>query len=222
MQRWPYLLPSSSSPTSPSSTIFGVPHSLVITRAEVEVPPEVVGELLRTAVGLPLALDREVVVVEQEHPAGAVALGVAERRHVDPVGPAVDGVRAAVAGLAGDLLGLDDLDELRRPRVVLDVEHVDARAAQPGHEQVAALDVRVRRPRAERRGARVPAEVVQLVADVGHVEPADELPVGRRALLEVEHRDRVGRAVAVACRCSAWRRRRASRGAAAAASPGDE
>ena len=136
----------------------------------VEVPPEVVRELLRAAVVLPGALDREVVVVEQEDAAGPVAVGVAERRDVDPVRAAVDGVRAAVAGLAGDLLGLDDLHELRRARVVLDVEHVDARGAQPGHEQVAALDVRVRRPRAQRRRARVPAEVVQLVAHVGHVE----------------------------------------------------
>jgi hypothetical protein len=30
-RRWPYLLPSSSSPTRPSSTMSGVPHSLVIT-----------------------------------------------------------------------------------------------------------------------------------------------------------------------------------------------
>jgi hypothetical protein len=143
-------------------------------RAEVQMPPEVVGELLRTAVGLPLALDGEVVVVEQEDAAGPVALGVAERGDVDAVGAAVHGVRAAVARLAGDLLRLDDLDELGRARVLLDVDHVDPRAAQPGDEQVSALDVRVRRPWAERRRARVPAEVVQLVAGVRHVEPADQ------------------------------------------------
>ena len=168
--------------------------------AEVEVPPEVVGELLRAAVDLPLALDREVVVVEQEDAAGAVALGVAERRDVDAVGAAVDRVRAAVAGLARDLVGLDDLDELRLPRVLLDVEDVDPGRAQAGDEQVAALDVRMRGPRAQRRGARVPAEVVQLVAHVGHVEAPDERAVGRRALLEVEHGQRVGGAVAVRAR----------------------
>ena len=168
--------------------------------ALVEVPPEVVGELLRPAVLLPRALDREVLVVEQEDAARAVAVGVAERRDVDPVGAAVDRVRAAVAGLARDLLGLDHLDDLGLVRVVLDVDDVDARGAQAGHEQVAALDVRVGRPRAQRRGAGVPAEVVQLVADVGHVEPADDLAVGRRAGLEVEDRQRVGRAVAVRAR----------------------
>ncbi len=168
--------------------------------AEVQVPPEVVGQLLRSAVGLPLALDREVLVVEQEHAAGPVALRVAERGDVDAVGAAVDRVRAAVAGLAGDLLGLDHLDELGLPRVLLDVEDVDPRGAQAGDEQVAALDVRVRGPRAQRRRARVPAEVVQLVADVGHVEAPDERAVGRRALLQVEHGQRVRLAVAVRAR----------------------
>ena len=138
-------------------------------RAEVEVPPEVVGQLLRAAVVLPRALDREVVVVEQEDAARAVALGVAERRDVDPVRPAVDRVRARVAGLGGDLVLADRLDDLRV--AALGVDDVDVRGAQARDEQVAALDVRMRRPRAQRRGARVPAEVVQLVADVGHVEP---------------------------------------------------
>jgi hypothetical protein len=119
-------------------------------RVEVEMPPEVVRELLRPAVDLPLALDREVLVVEQEDAAGPVAGGIAERRDVDAVRPAVDGVRAAVPGLARDLLGLDHLHELRGARVVLDVEHVDPRRAQAGDEQVAALDVRMRRPRAQR------------------------------------------------------------------------
>jgi len=136
-------------------------------------------------------------VVEQEDPARAVARGVAERADVDPVGPAVDRVRAAVAGLAGDLVGLDHLHEAGRARVVLDVEDVDARGAQTGHQQMAALDVRMRRPGAEGGRAGVPAEVVQLVADARHLDPADELPVRRRALLEVEHGDRVGRAIAV-------------------------
>src|SRR5215217_4433701 len=51
--------------------------------------------------------------------------------------------------------------ELRVVRVLLDVDHVDPRGPQRGDEQVAALDVRVRRPRAQRRRAGVPAEVVQ-------------------------------------------------------------
>ena len=76
-------------------------------RVVAEVPPEVVGEVLRSAIALPAALDLERLGVEHEDAAGAVAVAVAERVDVDPVGPAVRGVRAAVAGLRGSL---------RRPR----------------------------------------------------------------------------------------------------------
>ena len=152
-----------------------------------DVPPDVVGELLRAAVDLPLALDREVVVVEQEDAAGAVAVGGAERAGVEPVGAAVERVRTRVAGLALELGGLDDLGQLGLARVVLDVDDVDARRAQAGHEEVAALDVRVGGPGAQGGRARVPAEVVQLVADVGHVEPPDTL-----ARADVDDVQRVG------------------------------
>jgi hypothetical protein len=166
-------------------------------RVVVDVPPEVVGELLRAAVLLPRALEGEVVVVHEEQPARPAAVGGAEGAHVQPVGPAVRGVRARVARLARELVRLDDLDDLRGERVVLDVDDVDPRRAQPGDDEVAALDVRHRRPRAQRARARVPAEVVQLVADVRHVEAADGPPVGRRLRVDVDHRDRVRLAVAV-------------------------
>ena len=129
-------------------------------------------------------------------PARPVAVRVAERGDVDAVGPAVDGVRARVAGLGGDLVGVDGLDQLRI--AVLDVDDVDVRGAQARDQQVAALDVRVRRPRAQRGRAGVPAEVVQLVADGRHVEPRPHLSVRGRPLLEVDHRQRVRSPVAVA------------------------
>ena len=72
-----------------------------------EVPPEVVRELLGSAVLLPRALHVERLVVEQEDAAGRVALGVPERVHVDAVRAAVARVRAAVAGLARHFDGLD-------------------------------------------------------------------------------------------------------------------
>jgi hypothetical protein len=109
-----------------------------------DVPPHVVGELLRAAVDLPLAERIERVVVEQEDAAGALAVGRAQRRHVEPVGAAVDRVRAAVAGALGDVLRLDDLDDPRLRGIVLDVDDVDPRRAQAGHEEVAPLDMRMR------------------------------------------------------------------------------
>ena len=103
-------------------------------RVVAEVPPEVVGELLGSAVDLPSALDRESVVVDHEDSTGRVAVRIAERTHVDPIGTAVDGVRPAVAGAVGDLLGLDRVDELRLLRIGLDVEDVDARRAKARHQ----------------------------------------------------------------------------------------
>src|SRR5262249_42653750 len=147
-----------------------------------QVPPEVVGQILVATVGLPGAFDVERVVVNDEHAARTVAVRRAERARVDAVWSAVDGVRTAIAGLARQLVGLDHLDQPWLAWIRLRVQHVDARGAQSGHEQVAPLDVRVWGVRAEGRAAGVPAEVVQLVADVRHGRAPDDLTVARGAL----------------------------------------
>ncbi len=110
-----------------------------------EMPPDVIGELLRPAIDLPAAERLEALVIHHEDAARRLAVRVAERRDVDAARPAMDGVRARVAGLLGDLLRLDHLDDLRLARVGLGVEDVDARGAQARHDQVAPLDVRMRR-----------------------------------------------------------------------------
>ena len=92
-----------------------------------EVPPEVVRQVLRSAVVFPATLDLECLRVHHEDAARAVALAIAERVDVDTVGPAVRGVRAAVAGLPNDFVGLDHLDEARLPRVGHRVQDVNPR-----------------------------------------------------------------------------------------------
>src|SRR5690606_16265671 len=87
-----------------------------------EVPPEIVGEALRSAVDLPAAERLEGLVVEHENPARRVAVGVADRAHVDPVGPAVDGVRPRVAGLLRQVLGLDRLHDAEPPHLGLRID----------------------------------------------------------------------------------------------------
>ena len=77
-----------------------------------EMPPGVIGELLRPAIDLPAAERLEALVVHHEDAARRLAVLVAERGHVDAARPAMHGVRARVAGLFGDLLRLDRLDEL--------------------------------------------------------------------------------------------------------------
>ena len=108
----------------------------------VEVPPRVVGEVLRPAVGLPGALHRERVVVEQGDPARAVRVveRPADAGQEDAVGSAVQRVRAGVAGLLGQLGAGHGLHQVRRARVGLRVEHVDVRRPQARHEQVATRE----------------------------------------------------------------------------------
>ena len=109
-----------------------------------EMPPEVVGELLRASVELPAALHRESVVVDDENAPRRVAVRIAQRADVDSVRAAVNRVRAAVAGPLGDLFGLYRVHELGVLRVGLDVEDVDAGRAQPRHKQIAALEMGMR------------------------------------------------------------------------------
>ena len=151
-----------------------------------EVPPGVVAELLRAAIDLPAAERLEALVVHHEDAARRLAVLVAQRRDIDAAGPAVHGVRARVAGLVGDLVRLDGFDELGRARIGLGVEDVDARGAQARHHQIAPLDMRMRRVRAEARRAGVPAEVMEFVAGVGHRDRADDLRIGRRLRVDVD------------------------------------
>ena len=70
--------------------------------------------------------------------------------------------------------------------------NVQARGAQARHDQIAPLDVGMGRVRAQARAARVPAEVVHFV--VGReLGLADDLAVARRAGIDVDRGDGVGR-----------------------------
>ena len=144
--------------------------------------PEVVVEGRERAAVLPAALDLERACVEDREAAGAVAVAIAEHADHDVVARhAVHGVRPRVARLVDQLLRLDDLLDARPPRVLGDVEHVDPRRAKAGHDQMRAI-----RPVA-RRAAAIPAEVMQLVADVGHRRLVHD-----PAVLGIDHGEEVG------------------------------
>jgi hypothetical protein len=160
-------------------------------RVVAEVPPGVVGEELRPTVDLPAAERLEAFVVHQEDAARPAAVRAAERRDIDAAGAAMNGVGPGVARLLGDLLRLDYPDDLRASRVGLGVEDVDAGGAQARHDEVAALDMRVRRVRAEARGAGVPAEMMQFVADVRHRHGVDDAGVGGGGGVQIDHGDGV-------------------------------
>ena len=164
-------------------------------RVGAQVPPEIVGEVLRAAVQFPTAAHLERFRIHDEDAAGTPAFGRPQRVDVDAVRTAVHRVRPRVAGALDDGLRLDHLRDFRVARIGLGVHNVHARGAKAGHHQVAALHVRVRRVRAQARTARVPAEVVQLIARVGHLELAHHLPVGLRFRVHVDRGERIRRAL---------------------------
>ena len=104
----------------------------------------------------------------------------------------MDRVRPAVAGAIGYLLGLDRVHELGLSRIGLGVEDVDPRGAQARNEQVATFQVGMGGVRAERGAARVPAEVVELVAHVRRLDAARLLAVAGRLGVDVERHQSIG------------------------------
>ena len=158
-----------------------------------EMPPDIVGEVLRTAVHLPLAAHVERLVVHEEDAARPFAFAVAERGDVNAFGTAVYGVRPGIAGPLCHSLGLDHLHDLRVLGIGFGIEDMDARRSQPGHHEVAALSMGVWRVRAETRRAGVPAEVVQLVTCIGHRGRVHDLGVVLRLWIDINDRDCIRR-----------------------------
>jgi hypothetical protein len=109
-----------------------------------------------------------------------VELIVAEHRDHDPaVRETVHRVRGGQLGLADDLLRLDDLVQLRFLRRFR-IDDVDAAGDKSRDDEVAAGAFAVA------TGAGVPAEMVQLVADVRHRQPVNDLRIGFRLRVEID------------------------------------
>src|SRR5215207_7988632 len=134
-------------------------------------------------------------MVEHEDATGTAAVGGADSTDVDAVGTAVDGVAVGVAGLGRDLLRLDRLDDAGLGGIRFGVDDIDPGGAETGGDEVAALDMRMRRVRTEHRGAGVPAEVVQLIPGIGHLDVPDELAIRLRGGIDIDDGDGIGTTV---------------------------
>ena len=171
---WPYLLPSSNSGTTPSSIIDGRAPLAGDQHVAVQVPPGVVGQVLRPVVGLPRPDHVERVVVEQRDPGLAVRLlrRPAEAGQEHPVRTAVQRMRPRVTRFVRQLGRLDRLHEPGLLRIGLGVQDEDVRRADTGHQQVTPGQVaHVVALVLQRARAGVPAEVVQLLAGGTSVQP---------------------------------------------------
>src|SRR5450755_2730702 len=71
-----------------------------------EMPPEIITEILRTAIDFPAAENVEALVIEQEDSAWTAAIGSAECAHVDRVGAAMNRMWPAISRTRRDFLGL--------------------------------------------------------------------------------------------------------------------
>jgi hypothetical protein len=111
-------------------------------RVVAQVPPHVVGQVLVAPVRLPGADDVEGLVVQQRDSARPfVAVRAPDRRQEDAVRTAVQRVRPGVAGLGGQLVGLDGAHHPGAARVRFGVQDVGPRRTQARHDQIAALKV---------------------------------------------------------------------------------
>ena len=114
-------------------------------------------------------------MVDAHDAAGRAALRGADAVQVDGVGAAVDRMKPAVAGALENEVGLYRLDQLGVVRVRLGVQDVDSGRTKRRDDEVAALQVGMRCVWTERGATGVPTEVVQFVADVGHLDGAYNL-----------------------------------------------
>ena len=217
--RWPYLRPSSSSGTTPSSIMDGraplrgdgdVGHARATTRRKRGTGRR---GRLRTAPSTSNA-----VLVEQRDAARTFLAVAAEAGHEHGARAAVHGVRAGVAGPLAEFVGVEHLDHRRRGRVRLGVQDVHARGPDPRDDQVAAAAVDRAPPpgRSALEHAFQPKWCSSSPRCGSSVKPTTE-PYAGRVRVHVHHRDRVG---LVRRPGERRRRRRASPAAPAAASRG--
>src|SRR3984957_7036598 len=142
-----------------------------------QVPREIIAKILRAPIDFPSAERIETVMIKRENSSGTIAIGRAESAYVDAVGPAMNGVWAAVASPFRQVFCLDHFHDLRLLRVVLGIDDMDPRRTQPRYDQISPLDMRVRSVGTQRGTACVPAEMMKLVSHVRDVAATHDLAI---------------------------------------------
>ena len=99
---------------------------------------------LWATVHLPLAQNLERLTVEHENAAWPIAIRRTQRANINPFRSTVDRVKTGIISTRKNFLRLDHFDDLGFSRLGLYVDDVNTRRADPGHNQVASFNVRVR------------------------------------------------------------------------------
>ena len=98
----------------------------------------------------------------------------------------MDGVGRGEPRLPLDLLPGDDPGDLRLARVGADIEDVQVAGTEAGHDQMLTLDIGM-----AGAAARLPAVVMQFVADAGHRRAMRDLAVGIGLRIEIDDGEEV-------------------------------
>src|ERR1700719_2245119 len=115
-------------------------------------------------------------MIQQKDAARTTAIRRTQSADEDSIRTAMHRVRARVSCARGYFLGFDYFDNLELPWIRFGVDYIDARGAKPGGDQITPLDVRMWSVRTQRRAAGVPAEVMQFVSSVRHINTAHRAP----------------------------------------------
>ena len=100
-------------------------------------------------------------------------------------------MRTRIIRARENFLRFDDFNDLRFPRVGLRIDDVNPGRPDPRHNQVTPFDVRMRRVRTQRRTARIPPEMMQLIAKLRHLHLPDALTVCGRLRINIHHQQRI-------------------------------
>src|SRR5215469_16225189 len=103
-------------------------------------------------------------------------------------------VRPAITRVAHYCVGLDYFHQGRGSGVRFRIDDVNARRAKTGHDEIAALHVRVWRIRAKTGTTSVPSKMMQLIAGFWHVHLSYEAAVSFRRRIDIDHSERISAA----------------------------
>src|SRR6185437_11642730 len=121
-----------------------------------QIPPEVIVQFLETTIDLPASEDIECLAVHDEDAGrsiGTILTAPTKSADVNAFRAAVNRMGPRVAGLFKDLLGLDDLVNLRFSWIRFGIHDINSRGADTGDDKIAPLQERVPGERRQSRGA---------------------------------------------------------------------
>ncbi len=90
-------------------------------------PPEIVGQFLRSTIDFPAAQHIEVIVIDKENSTWPSPIGCAQRADVNTFRTAVDRMWSGIPSTPKDILRFDSFNDLEVSRIRFRIDNVNAR-----------------------------------------------------------------------------------------------